>query len=132
METFKGKTKPMTGDGPMIFLSAVYGEKKKMPMPKGMKTEHWFLPNIIQARIKAMNLPIEITDYGYMALLALVDRPGAAVVALIDLLTKFEGKTIGTNEVAELYPFGFYTEESMIDYIDNYIKPGKIKWAEIY
>ena len=58
--------------------------------------------------------------------------PGKGVALLIDCLTKHKGETITLKELTELYPWGFYKEEVCEDYIDNYLKPKKVKWAELY
>jgi hypothetical protein len=62
----------------------------------------------------------------------LVDRPGSAIILLIDTLNKYEGQIVTIKMLAELYPMGFYDEASLIKVIDEEIKPRKRKWSEIY
>jgi hypothetical protein len=130
---FKGETAPMSEEGALVFAKACIAENLESPFPKDLKENPlWFLPSIIEKRIEAYKLPIKFTDYGYVAMMAMVDRPGTAIIVLIDALTRFEGQTIDANKLADLYPNGFYTEETCMDYIDNYLKPKKVKWSEIY
>ena len=56
----------------------------------------------------------------------------AQVQRLIDCLNAHEGQTVTTNMLADLYPVGFYDEATMERYCDQFIKPKKVKWAEIY
>jgi hypothetical protein len=87
---------------------------------------------ILDKRIDVMKLPIKFTAPGKMAALAYVDSPGKMIVLLIDCLTAYEGQTVGVAKLVSLYPDGFYTQECFEKYVDELIKPKKIKWAEIY
>jgi hypothetical protein len=91
-----------------------------------------FLSAIVQKRIDVMKLPIKFSGMALVGLNSLVDRPGSAVVLLIDCLNAFEGQTVTMSKLASLYPWGFYDKPTMIRYIDDYMKPRKCKWAEIY
>ena len=90
--------------------------------------------DLIMKRIDAFKLPLNFTPTGLLALTFLTEgRPGKAVVGLVDILTKFEGKDeITMSDIYDLYPNGMYNEKTFEDYIDNYLKPNKVKWAEIY
>lgn len=92
-----------------------------------------FTSKVIDGRIKAFNLPIKFTPAGYL-LAGLFSRgsPGKVVTILVDALNKFEGKTIGHDEMIDLYPFGFYTEDAFTSYVDDHLKKRAVKWAEIY
>jgi hypothetical protein len=86
---------------------------------------------IIQKRIDALNLPIKFTQRALLAVICFVDSPGEAVILLVDALTKYEGKTVTLTDLIDLYPMGFYDENSVGKYIDI-LKARKIKWSEIY
>lgn len=119
-----------------LFVVASFTEieaKTKSPSEDVTKAvDGEFLIKILNARIEVMKLPITFSLAGKMAALALTDRPGAMVVLLIDCLNAFEGKTIGPGQLADLYPLGFYDEETLESYVENYMKPRKVKWADVY
>jgi translation elongation factor EF-1beta len=92
-----------------------------------------FIYNILEKRISVFNLPISFTIKAYLYICLLVEgNPGKAITILIDALTEYEGKKVDLEDLIELYLFGFYNEKVCEDYIDNYLKPRKVKWAEIY
>ena len=109
-----------------LFLSMALMEKENQPFPD-VPSEGRFLSNIIRKRIEVLKLPIKFTEYDLF-----VDRPGSAVLLLIDALTKYEDETITIKKLAELYPNGFYDEQTLVTIIDEELKTGKRKWAEIY
>lgn len=106
-------------------------ENNNDPFPD-IPSEGRFLSNIVRKRIEVLKLPIVFTEYAYMYVDLFVDRPGSAVLFLIDALTKYEGQTVTIKKLAELYPHGFYDEETLVTIIDEELKTGKRKWAEIY
>ena len=84
-----------------------------------------------------MNLPISFTPEGLIAAYALTENVvGRAIALLIDCLTKWEGQKITASMLADLYPYGFYSEETFSKYVNDYLKNpelrSNIKWAEIY
>jgi hypothetical protein len=87
---------------------------------------------ILDKRIDVMKLPIKFTAPAKMAVLAYVDSPGKIIALLIDCLTAYEGQTVDVAKLVSLYPDGFYTQECFEKYVEELIKPKKIKWAEIY
>lgn len=88
---------------------------------------------IVDKRINAFGLPIKFTKAALLSISIFVDIPGEAIVFLIDALNKFENKTVTVQMIAtELYPYGFYDQESFEWYVENKIKTKEIKWAEIY
>lgn len=91
-----------------------------------------FLIQILDKRIEVLKLPIKFTTPAKMAILAFVDRPGSLVALLVDCLNNYEGKTVDVAMLTNLYPWGWYDEETFIRYVDEYLKPKKVKWAEIY
>jgi hypothetical protein len=91
-----------------------------------------FLSDIVRRRINVMKLPIIFTDLALLAVNCFVDRPGSAVLLLIDALDKYENKVVTVSDLCMLYPDGFYTNEKLIDIIDNELKNKTRKWSEIY
>jgi len=88
---------------------------------------------VAKKRIEVFKLPIGFTPTGYVSMPIFTDVIGGIVVILIDCLTKYEGrKNIDARMIGNLYPGGFYKEETLDNYIDNYLKPKKVKWSEIY
>ncbi len=129
------KMTPLSDERAKMFVIATFTELKNDKDgvdPEIPELENHFLIQILNKRIEALKLPIKFSCSAKLAALALADRPGAMVALLIDCLNAHEGETITSGHLAELYPAGFYDEDSMCKYIDEYIKPRKIKWAEIY
>ena len=92
---------------------------------------------IILKRIEVLKLPIAFTPEGLLASYAMCENtPGRAVAILIDCLTSFESKTVTAGMLADLYPHGFYNEETFTKYVDNILKnpevKNQIKWSNIY
>jgi hypothetical protein len=124
------KYEPMNEEQCKVFITAVMLEQKKetsIPEVEG----HFFL-KILNKRIEAGKLPISFTAPAKMAVLALVDRAGSVVALLIDCLNAFEGKTVTVDDLANLYPTGFYDEPTLMRYIDSYLKHRQVKWSELY
>lgn len=120
---------PMTDEQSKTFISAVLIEVQKKDIPE---VNDIFGVQILNKRLEVMKLPIHFTDPAKLASMAMADTPGAIVTILIDCLNAFEGKTVTTEDIANLYPVGFYTPESLEKYIDGYLKTRKVKWAELY
>jgi hypothetical protein len=91
-----------------------------------------FLSKIVQLRVEVNKLPIKLTNQGLMAVNCFAHNPGAAVILLIDFISNFENEELNCDNLAKLYPVGFYTEESMEDLIDNYLKTKQTKWSRLY
>lgn len=93
-----------------------------------------FVMKVARLRIEGMKLPIEFTKTGFLAATALSEgNVGRMVTILIDCLTEYEGdRKITADKLAKLYPMGMYSNTAFEDYIDNYLKPRKVKWAEVY
>jgi hypothetical protein len=108
------------------------------PVPlEELRQQNIFVIEVILKRIEVMNLPISFTPEGLIAAYALTENVvGRAIALLIDCLTKWEGQTVTASMLADLYPFGFYSEETFSKYVNDYLKNpdlrSKIKWAEIY
>jgi len=130
---------PMSEGAAQEYTIAVMLEsacEKSIPRDE-LRKEQIPVIEIILKRIEVLNLPITFTPEGLMAAYAMTEgNPGRAVTILIDCLTEHEGKTVNASMLADMYPYGFYSEETFTDYVDNYLKNpevrNQIKWAEIY
>jgi len=130
---------PMSEGASQEYVMAVMMETagdKAIPMDE-LRKERIHVIEIVLKRIEVLGLPITFTPEGLVAAYAMTENnPGRAVIMLIDCLTKHEGGTVTASMLADLYPYGFYSEETVIDYVDNYLKNpetrSQIKWAEIY
>jgi len=133
IEGLNPEYRPLTKDETEVFLMAVMMESKVGDKEFIPKEDYPPLLQIVMKRIEAMELPIKFTDTAKMVMLSMIDGPGKAIVFLIDALALYEGKTVTGNMIAEdLYPFGFYTDDSFGRYVDHFIRPHKVKWAGIY
>lgn len=121
---------PLSDDASKLLITLLINEQAGNE-PKA-DAELPFLSAIVAKRISGMKLPITFSPIALLAVNAFVDRPGSAVVLLMDALTKFEGQTVTASSLCDLYPSGFYDEESLTTLIDDVVKPRKCKWAEIY
>lgn len=133
-EGLNPKYKPMSPKQTELFLRATMSEMQDPDKKLGYdeNNDAFFLCAIIKKRIEVMKLPIEFTDTALLGICSLVDRPGCAVALLVDCLNAFEGQKVTVSKLASLYPWGFYDEESITRYVDEYLKPRKCRWAEIY
>lgn len=128
---FNPAYKPMSEEQTKLFMTAsmLSLQQKNEPFDE---IERTFLIQILMKRITAMKLPISFTGPGKLAVLALVEIPGELIALLIDCLNAYEGKSVGPQEVADLYPVGFYTKDSFEEYVDKFISAKKVKWHEVY
>jgi len=129
----------------------VMGESSNPNHPIDKTIEKEMPIQIIQKRINVLGLPIKLNSYALISSLIFSTNAGRAVVFLIDILrslpnsgelhskwcdkklTEDDIKSIDLNYICEnVYPFGVYKEEVFGDYIDNYLKPRKVNWSEIY
>lgn len=127
----------MSDDQTKLFFVASMAEvtESKITPTQKERIDEQFLIKVIDSRIQHFKLPISFTHSGKLAVLALVDRPGSAMLLLLDCLNAYEGKEVNAGLLADLYPVGFYDEDTIGRYIDAYAKPKnptKMKWAEIY
>jgi len=127
---FVPKYEPLSNKNTEYLVTILMGG----PMKEILDTEAPFPIQVLRKRISGLNLPIKFTPKAELIALILTEgNPGKMITLLIDCLTEFQGETIDENSLCEnLYPWGFYTYESFVDYIDNYIKPRKVKWSNIY
>ncbi len=92
-----------------------------------------FYADVLWRRIQGMELPITVTTAVLFAPQALCDRVAGAVVYLVDLLQRFEGRPLITmKDVADLYPWGFYKEEVLHSIVDDYMKARVHPWSPVY
>lgn len=123
-------TVPMSELGTKIFLSSVMYANEA----QSLADEDFSLTMaVVKKRIESFKLPIEFDTPALMAVEGLAEgNPGKAVAILIDCLTHYEGGKVTPREIAMLYPWGFYNDSVFVDYVDNYLKPRKVKWSELY
>jgi len=130
--------KPMSEDAAKLFLEAVVVESSLYKQGRDAfdfnipENERSLAMQIILKRVEALKLPIKFSPLALCALEAFADNPGKVVVILIDCLCKFPNQTVDVQKLSEVYPWGFYKEDAFDDYVDNYLKPRKSMWAEIY
>lgn len=131
---FNPKFQPLTHDAAKLFLDLTWTELKNRDDFEASfpDSELPFLSQIFKQRVEVLDLPVKLTKRGLLAVNCFAQRPGAAIVVLVDFLTKYEGQELTCSRLANLYPVGFYSEDSMVDLIDNYMKPKKVKWSELY
>ena len=126
---FKPQYQPMTREQTELFatvlLSGDMEEISDKEAPHPLK--------ILRKRIEVLELPIKFSPKAELLSLIVTDgNPGKMMTVLIEALSNYENKTVDADEIAELYPWGFYTEDSVMELIDNYFKTRKAKWSEIY
>ena len=113
---------------PLAPKNILFSEIKQIPEKE--------LPHVIRIldkRIEVMKLPIKFNLKAKLLLFVLTDsNPGRMMLALIDSLTKYEGKEVTEGEICDIYPEGFYSEESVLEYVEKYCKTRLCKWSEIY
>lgn len=131
---FEPKYKVLNKEQSEILLKCIILDKDKGTsiITEEQEKDLSFLSKIAKLRIDVLKLPIKYTFFGLIAIDAFVDNAGGAIVLLHDFLEKKEGETITPSTLCEIYPSGFYTYESFVDLVDNYIKLGKTKWSKIY
>ena len=115
-----------------ILLHCIMADSGKTTVAEGVINDLPFPSAVVQKRVMALNLPIKFTTPAYLAISALCKGPGHAVVLLIDVLTQYEGQEVTTGMLCDLYPEGFYENESLGELIDKFMKPKKTKWSELY
>ena len=86
----------------------------------------------VRKRIEVMKLPISFTSTALFSFAAFTGVVGGYITILIDCLNKFEDKIVTLDDLIDLYPNGWYTEESFGYYVDNHLKKKTFKWAEVY
>lgn len=136
----KENTKPLASDAAYLFAISAMLDQLSTPreVAESEYPQFGFVPAVIGKRLSVLGLDgIAFAESGIAGLNAIADgNPGRAIVVLIDLLTKYsepgKKKLITSVDLADIYPFGHYSDEVLRDYIDNYIKPRKVKWSEIY
>jgi len=130
---------PVSAEQTQQFMSILLGEPKE-GFDKMMSSDEAPFPiQILNKRVNLMELPIIFTSKAKMLALILTDgNPGKMVTLLIDCLTHLDLETdqekrlIDENKIIDIYPSGFYSQNSFIEYVDNYIKLRKVAWSEIY
>jgi hypothetical protein len=133
-------TTPMSQRASELFFMACMLDAQEMPekIPvKRIEEDFSFIMKVVLKRVEVLKLPISFTLGGLAALEALSGgNPGRAMVILMDCLTLHSIEDVDglvtSADLAEMYPFGFYNEDTFCDYIDNEVKTGKALWSQIY
>ena len=129
----KIKYRPMTKDQSLLFMTLVTYDDENLinSINEYIKTCKSCL--IMKARFE--NLGISVSNKLLMILSSMVDRPGLAVLSVIDIMNVLDGSKSATFEhFTKAYPMGYYdiSDEQMIRNIINLCKDRKIKFSEIY
>lgn len=112
------------------YLNCVYVESSNLKL-EAEPTD--FCSRLIKSRIQNLHLPIKFTDIALFAAISLHEcNPGKAITILIDCLCKYKDDEVTVAKLTEVFPWGFYDEVTFTDYVDNYLKPKKTLWSEIY
>jgi hypothetical protein len=115
-----------------------------------------FLSEIVYRRIVGMKLPVRMSFAALMSVSIFCDRPGAAIVMLMDVLSEFaedrlkdydakdqfqvevlntvvEAVEVSLDDICiRLYPMGFYNMDELGDYVDKHIKTNEDPWSIVY
>lgn len=126
---FKPNYTPMDREQFEVLINLMFTESLDIP-----KEERPFGVQILDKRIEGLEFPIKMNDRTKLFILSLSNgNPGKIVTILIDCLTKFEGREATVENICEeLYPMGFYSDQSFTDYVNNYLKPHRCKWSQVY
>ena len=127
-------TTPMSDEVSELFIMITLADQKGKQVTEDLQDlAQDPLCDVLLRRIKVFELPVKFTPNGLLALSLLAGgHMGKTVIGLIDAVTKYEGKPVTFSDVVELYPFGMYNDETAKDYIDNYLKPRRVKWSDVY
>ena len=98
---------PMSKEISEIFLMTTMGEMADKPLPDEAKNE--FMYKVISGRSASIGL--SLTDWAKAFLMYLTQSPGSAVMYMYALRSK--GKDFNMSKLANMFPAGFLTEESM-------------------
>lgn len=122
--------KELSKENAKYYLNCVYVESSNLKLDEDPTD---FCSKVIQTRINALNLPIKFSKTALFAAYSLHEgNVGKAVTILIDCLCKYKDDEITVAKLTEVYPWGFYTDATFQDYVDNYLKLKKTLWSEIY
>jgi len=130
-ERHVGDFQELSQEDAAFLLQALAIERTGQDLPPE-DVEASLLASIVKKRIDVLQLPVKYTTLGLLSIGCFAKNPGKAIVVLIDFLEKFENETITAEKLCTLYPWGFYNERSFTDYVDNFIRAGKARWAKIY
>lgn len=128
----KAQWAPLGKEKIKLLAVVTMAETMEHPMPEVPTHQLSFLAQIILKRIEVLKLPITFTTGALLVVDSFTHVAGGAVVLLIDALTKFEGQVVTARMLCDLYPWGFYTEDSLGEYIDDFLKPRKVRWSKVY
>lgn len=127
---------PMSQEDSLFFLNLIIADanlrKSNVALEPIRDDEKGLAVKIVERRIEVMRLPISFSTTGLASIQLFARSAGHAVAILIDALNMFEGKEVTAEDFAQLYPDGFYTDDAFALYVEEYLKPRKIKWSDIY
>jgi len=120
----------MTEEQTEMLMKVLFTKEKDINIPDDNIP---FVLQILDKRIKAAKLPIKFSVKGKFAAMVLSSgNPGRIVTILIDCLTEYEGQTVTDEMICNIYPWGFYNNNSFFEYVEKYLKPRRVKWSQIY
>ena len=94
-----------------------------------------FITKVLKKRIEAFKLEDKINDEVLAMWICFgISSPGAAIIYLIDLLEFYEThhRKADISDISNIYPFGFYDENTLLFIIDNIMKPNRSIFSKIY
>jgi hypothetical protein len=123
--------KQLSEEDAELLLMATTAEVKKGDLDIPLAEMGWQI-EAVEQRIRVMKLPIKFTNLAYVSFGSFTKTVGGCMVILIDALNRYENKTVNVEMLCHMYPFGFYSDKSLHDYIDNNLKTRAVKWSEVY
>ena len=120
----------------LTFIESNKGDKKFIDKILNSKEyNNQFLTQILNKRVEVCELQDKIDNAALAMYLCFnIPNPGAVVIYLIDLLEFYEtnGRKATVDDMADIYPLGFYNKETLIFIIDNITKRNLSVWSNIY
>ena len=137
-EGIKLDHKPMSTEQSEVFIQlTMMGKEARIEAIDKMRTTQ-SICNLAIKRIESLNLPIDL-DVCFLIDIFAEGVPGRAVFMIIDLMNYYEDNLKEVNmkadwdvAVTEIYPWGFYSNETIVNIVDNYVKTNKLRNSEIY
>ena len=131
------KFRPLDTDG-MVALSMILSLETEKKLDTELKDiiDNDFASRVFSKRIEYLDAKDKIPDIVTLALSVFGFRtPAEAVIAVIDCFNHVAktGEVLTAKAIyTEIYPDGFYTEDTVTLIIDNVLKPNKCSTADIY
>lgn len=140
-ETINVETKPLSEDGGKLYVMLSMMQNTEGAMDEIVNTnqdeiEHCFICKVFLKRIEVFNLQDKVGDEMFLLTQVFeINNPGEAMLLLITLLdfhTEHNRKATMSDIGLELFPNGFYTHDTCMLLVDNYVKTGKTVNGFIY